>query len=309
MRSLATVVGTRRVSVRPLLALATAVVAGSLFVGAEGCASSPGGDKGAAAGAAGRGPGGEAAGPDGRDGGPGDGDAGGAETTPGVAAGRAGGGRALETIYPGFLPGTFATEPVALLRPVRIELPGELQEGPDGRALVSELERIVLDRLPEELRILHSRAPVYAFDEWAGRDGITAGELETILAWSGAPGAAGELPPEVGNAVEAIGDGRGVRWFLFPRALTIRARGPFHHAAAIEAYLLDARGERAVWAGTGTAEGRLPERGAEGLLRSVVLDAARGAAADLARRVPGSGAAGGDAGFSDQDAGATREVR
>ena len=51
--------------------------------------------------------------------------------------------------------------------------------------LVPELERIVLDRLPEELRILHSRAPVYAFDEWAGRDGIPPGELEKILGWSG----------------------------------------------------------------------------------------------------------------------------
>jgi hypothetical protein len=215
----------------------------------------------------------------------------------------------VETVYPGFLPGTFATEPVALLRPVRVELSAGLEGGPAGRDLVPELERIVLDRLPEELRILHSRAPVYAFDEWAGRDGIPPGELEKILGWSGAPGPAGELPPDVGDAVEAVGDARGIRWFLFPRALTVRARGPFHHVAAVEAYLLDARGERVVWAGRGLAEGRLPERGAEGLVRSVVLDAARGALADLARRVPGSGAAGGDAGFSDQDAGATREVR
>jgi hypothetical protein len=109
--------------------------------------------------------------------------------------------------------------------------------------------------------------------------------------------------------VETLGDDRGIRWFLFPRTLTVRARGPFHHAAYVEAYLLDARGERVVWAGTGFAEGRLPEREPEGLLRAVVLDAARRAVADLARRLPGSNAAGGDAGFSDVDAGATREVR
>ena len=203
--------------------------------------------------------------------------------------------------YPGFLPEGFATEPLALLPPATVSLPPVLAEEPRGGALRGELERMVLDRLPEEIRILHSRAPVLGFRDWAGPEevGPRSGFLRSVLDWGGTPGPEGQLPEIVGNSVEALGDARGIRYFLFPRALAVIERDPLHYRATLEAYLLDARGERVVWSGTGAAEGRLPENRSDTILAGVVHEAARAAVADLAASLPGYEPAGGKAGFSD----------
>ncbi|MFN2433093.1 MAG: hypothetical protein ABR599_09835 [Gemmatimonadota bacterium] len=214
--------------------------------------------------------------------------------------------------YAGFSPEAFATEPLALLPPSAISLPADLEGGPQGDALRRELTIVVTERLPEELRILHSRAPVFGYADWAGREeaGPRAGFLQSVLGWTGSPGPAGELPPMVGNSVEELGDSRGIRYFLFPRVLRVTRSETFGYDATLEAYLLDARGERVVWAGVGRAVGELPEDvQTERLLQDVVLDAARGAAADLSARLPGSASAGGRSGFTDVEAGAGVEGR
>jgi hypothetical protein len=193
-------------------------------------------------------------------------------------------------VYPGFLPGTFATEPVALFPAVRVTLPPEIAGGPEAQDLIDELDRLVRDRLPAEIRIVHSRAPVYAFREWArGKDvGSQSGYLPAILGWQGVPAQDGAIPEVVGNSVEALGDNRGIRYFLFPRSLQIARTGRLRYTAILEAYLLDARGERAVWAGSGRAEGTLTRDAPWQFLRGVVRDAAVAAVADLAARLPGS---------------------
>jgi hypothetical protein len=190
--------------------------------------------------------------------------------------------------YPGFLPSTLATEPLALLPPVRVTVPPEISGGDEGLALIDDLRRIVLDRLPAEIRIARPRAPVYAFREWAqGRDvGPQSAYLPAIFGWEGVPGRDGAIPEVVGNSVEALGDNRGIRFFLFPRSLEIFRSGRLRYVAVLEAYLLDARGERAVWAGSGRAEGTLPETDTSQFLRDVVRDAGLAAMHDLAARLP-----------------------
>lgn len=203
--------------------------------------------------------------------------------------------------FPGFTPETFDTEPLALLPPARISLPPELSGGPEGEELGRELEGYLLDRLPEEVRVLHARAPVYGFREWSGPEeaGPRSGFLRSVLDWQGDPGPAGELPEIVGNSVEEVGDSRGIRFFLFPRSLTVLQHDAFHYVATVEAFLLDARGERVVWAGTGQAAGSLPEGDPDQILLGIVRDAAVGALADLAARLPGGEPTGGERGFSD----------
>jgi hypothetical protein len=192
--------------------------------------------------------------------------------------------------YPGLLPTALATEPLALLPPVRITLPPEIAGGDEGRRLIEDLRRIVLDRLPAEIRIVRPRAPAYAFREWAqGRDvGPQSAYLPAILGWEGVPGPDGAIPEVVGNSVEALGDNRGIRYFLFPRSLEIFRSGRLHYVAVLEGYILDARGERAVWAGSGRAEGTLPENDTSQFLRGVVRDAAIAAVNDLVARMPGA---------------------
>jgi hypothetical protein len=206
-------------------------------------------------------------------------------------------------VYQGFQVETFTTEPLALLPAVRISLPAELEGGSGGEALRADLERLILDRLPEEVRIARSRGPVYKFREWAGAEeaGPRSGFLKSVLTWEGNPGPAGELPELVGNSVEELGDSRGIRYFLFPRSLTVLKRGAFDYAATIEGFLLDARGERVVWAGTGQAVGTLPEDDPDQILTGVVRDAATRAVADLAARLPGARSAGTEGDFSDVD--------
>ncbi|HEY7461497.1 MAG TPA: hypothetical protein VIC59_06450 [Gemmatimonadota bacterium] len=202
----------------------------------------------------------------------------------------AGGAVPRSRTYPGFLTANFATEPLALLPVVRVIIPAEISSGQEGQALVEDLKRLVLDRLPAEIRIVRPRAPVYPFRSWAqGRDvGPQSGYLSSILGWSGTPGEDGAIPEVVGNSVEALGDNRGIRYFLFPRSLEIFHSGRLRYAAVLQAYLLDARGERAVWSGSGWAEGTLPEDEPGQFLRGVVRDAAVAAVADLAARLPGS---------------------
>ncbi|MBA2565001.1 MAG: hypothetical protein H0V09_06215 [Gemmatimonadetes bacterium] len=205
----------------------------------------------------------------------------------------------------------FGAEPVALLPPASITLPPDLASGPTGTALTGEIERIVLDRLPAEIRIVRSRAPVLAFDAWGSdvESGGRGGFLRSVLDWSGSPGPAGELPEIVGNSVEELGDSRGLRFFLFPRGVTVLRRGTFDYFATVEGLLLDARGERAVWAGTGSAAGRVPEGSPGQLLSGVVRDAVTRAVADLAAKLPGAGVAGEAGGFSDVDSGRRTETR
>ncbi len=202
--------------------------------------------------------------------------------------------------YPGFLSSAIATEPLALLPPVGVTIPPEIAGGVEGRLLIEDLRRIVLDRLPAEIRIVRPRAPVYAFREWAqGRDvGPQSAYLPAILGWEGTPGSDGAIPEVVGNSVEALGDNRGIRYFLFPRSLEISRSGRLRYVAVLEAYLLDARGERAVWGGSGRAEGTLPENDPSQFLRGVVRDAATAAVNDLAARLPGAERSTGRGGFT-----------
>lgn len=204
-------------------------------------------------------------------------------------------------VYPGFAPETFGTEPLALLPPARISLPPDLAVGAAGEDLRRELETLVLDRLPEEVRILHQRAPVLAFGDWARQDPTVerSGFVGSILAWEGSPGPDGAIPETVGNSAEALGDARGIRFFLLPRSLTVLRRDTFDYAAALEGFLLDSRGERVVWAGTGYAAGTLPQSNTEQILTGVVREAAVGAVADLAAKLPGDRNPGVEEGFSD----------
>ena len=203
--------------------------------------------------------------------------------------------------FPGFNPETFGTEPLALLPAVRISLPPELAGGSGGEELLQDLNQLVLDRLPQEIRIVRTRAPVFGFREWAGAEEarLRSGFLRSVLDWQGNPGSGGELPEIVGNSVEELGDSGGIRFFLFPRALTVLKRDTFDYVATVEAFLLDARGERVVWAGTGRAAGSVPEADPDQILRGLVRDAATAALADIAAKLPGSETAGGKGGFSD----------
>lgn len=193
--------------------------------------------------------------------------------------------------YPGFLADGFATEPLAVLPSAGVALPPELAAGSGARDLKGELERLVLDRLPAEIRILHKLAPVYGFRDWArGSDvGPSSGYLGAIVGWEGMPAPDGAIPETVGNSVETLGDNRGIRYFLFPRTLTVVRQDRLSYFAVVDAYLLDARGERAVWSGRGRAWGALPEGDlAEQILSGVVVDAVTAALADLAARLPGA---------------------
>lgn len=214
-------------------------------------------------------------------------------------------------VYPGFVETGFGTEPLALFPAARLTVPPDLSGGPTGAALMQELESIVLDRLPAEIRIVRSRAPVLAFTDWAGEGqaGEHGGFLRSVLDWQGSPGPAGELPAIVGNSVEGLGDSRGIRYFLFPRAVTVLRRGTFDYFATVEALLLDARGERVVWAGTGSAAGTVPPGGADQLLAGIVRDAVTQAVSDLAVKLPGAGGADERGGFTDVDSGRREETR
>jgi hypothetical protein len=198
--------------------------------------------------------------------------------------------------YAGFAPQSFDTEPVALLSAAAIVLPPDLQSGAQGEDLLAELQRLVLDRLPEEIRMLHTRAPVVGFRDWgAGLEaGPEGGYLRSIMGWDGQPGPEGQIPELVGNSVEALGDRRGVRYFLFPRSLSILRRDRFDYSAVLEAFLLDARGERVVWAATARADGALPEDDPTQILGGVIRDAAASALAELASELPGGEDAGGE---------------